>query len=984
MKIKQIQLKQFRTYRDWKFTPKEKGLHLIYGPNESGKTTLLEGMRGLLFGWNIKDRKESKGALQIIKGDSNYHLEREGKKLEFYKLGEASLEQEPKDLWWHGLDRKTYERIFAITLEDMCGTDIVDEVDVRTRFFGADGGERLSETVKNIEKTASELLVASANGKRKINTLLKELSDLDKAIKELGENEHKYVEMRKKIEATLITEKELQTELNQWKDYYKSVELVLSAWDTYKRMEEAQSNMSQLMQGSLPDQEKFMEIDQELKQCREHMRIWRGKEEGLLPENFSPDAAVGKHSIAIESLYEQLGQWEQLIKDCEQGKAFLQRMFEQLQIAKKMHTTWLSDVEMPTDVDWNLGEKLTNEVRQNEHAYEQWKNREPSALEEEILLSAEDESNLAITQDEINTQEAQIIAIEKAMNDHDEHLTNFKKMDTGNLKTGVMLVFCLIFGLLSQYTYFFAANNLSDGNIRMAIAIGLGIMAVILLFLSYRRRKRIKIITQIQHNQLVEIQNKLVQLCGEANIENPINKEKLIEIKTDFDKKKQAFYNRDIAKVKQFTYLQNLKQYKAEGEKLEQALISAQAKWTQWLPKGVNVTCMPNNFFGIKQEYDTYMEQENTYKGYVKQYKKHEAALENIKKQASELWKILEIDEQPTPVGLRQLHRSLQNHEQNKVRWEQKESQRRNYREEFDKWHSKEKSLLVQQDEILQKSAFTSAVEFRRKMLSIEQYRQWETIVKQSKIQLKLLAPKQDVYDLLTRRLKEGDKSKWEEENTRSQKEMERLERQLAQVYEERGIFIETMRQIGEDDALAKALQKRSQKEDEMRNLLEEWATQVYIGHFIERAQQKYEAEKQPQVLDIASNYVSMLTNNRYTLADNGENGAIVLHDKNGQVLTHDTWSSGLADQVYLSLRLSLASRFGSQVDKLPIILDDIFVRFDEKRQQEALRVLAELSETEQIFIFTCQEQLMRLAKEINDERIEMYSFSTERQIESY
>ena len=67
------------------------------------------------------------------------------------------------------------------------------------------------------------------------------------------------------------------------------------------------------------------------------------------------------------------------------------------------------------------------------------------------------------------------------------------------------------------------------------------------------------------------------------------------------------------------------------------------------------------------------------------------------------------------------------------------------------------------------------------------------------------------------------------------------------------------------------------------------------------------------------------------------------LLNERGERLPIHHWSSGLADQVYLALRLALAKVFSYQVDALPIILDDILVRFDENRQKSALELLADL-----------------------------------------
>lgn len=55
-------------------------------------------------------------------------------------------------------------------------------------------------------------------------------------------------------------------------------------------------------------------------------------------------------------------------------------------------------------------------------------------------------------------------------------------------------------------------------------------------------------------------------------------------------------------------------------------------------------------------------------------------------------------------------------------------------------------------------------------------------------------------------------------------------------------------------------------------------------------------------------------------------------------------------------------------METLPIVLDDIFVRFDEERQKETLRFLMELGKEQQIFLFTCHERTMKLAEEAGRE----------------
>lgn len=58
---------------------------------------------------------------------------------------------------------------------------------------------------------------------------------------------------------------------------------------------------------------------------------------------------------------------------------------------------------------------------------------------------------------------------------------------------------------------------------------------------------------------------------------------------------------------------------------------------------------------------------------------------------------------------------------------------------------------------------------------------------------------------------------------------------------------------------------------------------------------------------------------------------------------------------------------FSKQIEPMPLILDDILVRFDEKRQHEAIRFLADLGRTEQVFLFTCSQETARIAKDVQD-----------------
>jgi uncharacterized protein YhaN len=73
--------------------------------------------------------------------------------------------------------------------------------------------------------------------------------------------------------------------------------------------------------------------------------------------------------------------------------------------------------------------------------------------------------------------------------------------------------------------------------------------------------------------------------------------------------------------------------------------------------------------------------------------------------------------------------------------------------------------------------------------------------------------------------------------------------------------------------------------------------------------------------------------------------------------------SEGAADQLFLALRLaSVETRLDGR-ESIPLVLDDILIRFDDERAAAALTALAELSCKTQILFFTHHAHLVELAR---------------------
>jgi uncharacterized protein YhaN len=64
--------------------------------------------------------------------------------------------------------------------------------------------------------------------------------------------------------------------------------------------------------------------------------------------------------------------------------------------------------------------------------------------------------------------------------------------------------------------------------------------------------------------------------------------------------------------------------------------------------------------------------------------------------------------------------------------------------------------------------------------------------------------------------------------------------------------------------------------------------------------------------------------------------------------------STGTLEQAYLALRLAIVDHLDQGGERLPLFVDEVFVNWDAERRARGIEVLADLSPTRQIFVFTC------------------------------
>ena len=161
MKINELQVQDYGVFSGWGLSFDEHPFHVIYGPNEAGKSTLLELLREMLFGFNRKsayhDIREAPAAASmacVLADGTSVDFAREKRKSSSAKeltgtlTGGDALDKERLAVLLGNADRALFETVFAFSLKELAlGREALKQANVAERIFsiGAGGLSRFTQ-----------------------------------------------------------------------------------------------------------------------------------------------------------------------------------------------------------------------------------------------------------------------------------------------------------------------------------------------------------------------------------------------------------------------------------------------------------------------------------------------------------------------------------------------------------------------------------------------------------------------------------------------------------------------------------------------------------------------------------------------------------------------------------------------------------------------------------------------------------------------
>jgi uncharacterized protein YhaN len=201
---------------------------------------------------------------------------------------------------------------------------------------------------------------------------------------------------------------------------------------------------------------------------------------------------------------------------------------------------------------------------------------------------------------------------------------------------------------------------------------------------------------------------------------------------------------------------------------------------------------------------------------------------------------------------------------------------------------------------------------------------------------------------------------------TTFKQELKDIDQDQFQLHEQIGQLTQQQKQLLLDRSEVEVRYELAQVEGQIQVGLEEYLATQLAGEGIRELQKKLERTAQSKSLRDASRHFERLSQGKYNnLWSPIGSMELQVDTPKHQSFSVNQLSDGTREQLFLAVRLAMMDEMFRKGIELPVVMDDILVNFDRERSQHAIQSLCEFAQDErQVLFFTCHEHIVDMFAE--------------------
>jgi uncharacterized protein YhaN len=896
MQLREIHIDGFGIFSNTRVTGLKPGLNILYGKNEFGKTTLLEFIRRILFGFPTKKDKTNLyspvnggsmgGSLKVklLNGEGLVISRTPGTHGGDVRISTPQEVLQGQDVLTHVLgnaSKDIYQNIYAFTLDELHDFNSLSGDEVKNRIYGTGlglGNLSLKNKEKELENLCTQIF--RPRGSCQLSDLLEKIKANEQIILSIQKN--------------LILYDELQNQYKKMGDTKTTVHNSLQDLESEKRILESQvhlyENAVQYIESkdkleSLEDVSQFPEGGlnnlKSLQQEKESLKSRIDEEQtSLTTLNNSLKALEINHELLkYEDSIHRLQQSTHSIHSALQDSAKVQIEREDLEIQiseeiKSIDRKWDEEILL----EFDLTEVEKDQIDQFAEDFEVLRKEQDlflDRLESHLRLKAEEQS--------------------KGWN-IPEWLKQFHYGFTGAGIIGI---------ILGGYM----------ANIPLLIAAILIVGGGIFLF------KKI----------IVE--------------KNSFEKEDMIE--------------KNLAQ-------QHKKKIQELNDKFEE--------WRKWLKqRKLDPGIAPNttkNIGKTTRQIKSMIAQRGRLDERIQQMQSTMGeALDCITTLAPFVDDVLLKNE--IPDNIETLCNALEKSKANRERLTLVENQHIKQKEKIVRLESQQKNNANEIEKFIRSVGAIDTEDFYRKQSAFERYKALEKIVEHKRGIIQSNVGLGQHFDQFLEDIKSTPLEEIKQKLGKRLAEYSELQETQEQLLQDIGETRNELEKLSSDNNLVDRQNELESQKQELKLIAETWASYRSALVLIDVAKKRYEKNRQPGVIRSAENLFSKITNGTYShIIKPVDSDDILVEDAQHKRKGVQEMSRGTLEQLYLAMRFGLIDEYESRSEPLPAILDDVFVNFDDERDERLIKVLKQFGQQRQVIVLTCHKRSLEAYKKIGVNQI--------------
>ncbi len=928
MRLQALEIESFSKLKDLKIKAFSPGVTVIHGMNESGKTTLMEFIRSGMFSHNQRKRYPNpqdgdRGILHFVMDDGeSMRIEREKNRISRPEGGPL-----PDDIF--AMDLITYEGIFAMGLENL-EKGVTENKSIKNRFLNVAGASGLNSAISACETEISSLLAGrrSRDPKTLLDRAMLNVDNLQAELAELQDemDQHESLmqeqeEAEEGVSRLLSSREELLSELRrhqrlgeQWGNWLRLTSLedevrTLAPAESFPR--DGLREMESLQKDIKSADYALRDLNLELERLRESL------------SNHERDAILD-HDPQVRRLQGLVGAY----RFRRETTAELREAIRLLETGLKQESAslgWSVDLfSVPIDLELESGLRLL------EGSMRDLRDRDLSLS---ALIEANDSLQLESDRQDwdglrlLSRYREDVTSLEKEIA-LDQSLQRHRRSLISSL-SGISIALGVGVAAL--------ASQVIPG-IALLLAGGVG-----LFYALYVLPQDGKIPSSLQERR------EALNIREEEMRANGLDPTQEMELSISALQESHARGLQDDAKVNRREELQKQQaELKEEREKKAEelrALLSSKG-----LPPSLDIVSARESIPRLQSLQKDDRE--------LKQQREKLLAHENQEREEDEemeaLCRELGMECPDFPTGAALLSERLGQAKSGQIAHE------RNQEQESRKLQDKqvlEEELALLREQWAELLGDMDEESFR---LMGENY----NLLKRKEQEMTSLRNSmleafggEESFNKAIQSMRETELFDLEARESSLSLQFEERDREVQEASERIGSIKLELEKLRTDEKISLLAQNLEGERAEAMLLTKRYARAALALQLMEAARDRFMKERQPSVISSANRYLEMMTEGRYEMILDMSSMEVTVEERDGLEQKGDgQWSSGLGDQIQLSLRLAMAEEMGKR-ESLPLMLDDVLVRFDQVRKDGAAKAIhAFSSQGRQALIFTCDK----------------------------